>query len=68
MAMKRTTRMTVFSLLLLLIGFFTGRFIANKGCDARCDKDIREIEEVVIKIIHNPHNCISICNKQCGWE
>ena len=68
MAMKRTTRMTIFSLLLLLIGFFTGRFIANKGCAARCDKDIREIEEVVIKIIHNPHNCISICNKQCGWE
>lgn len=68
MAMKRTTRMTVFSLLLLLIGFFTGRFIANRGCDARCDSDIRDIEEAVIKIIHNPHNCISICNKQCGWE
>lgn len=68
MRIKRTTRMTVFSLLLLLIGFFTGRFIANKGCDARCDEDIRIIEENVIKIIHNPHNCISICNEQCGWE
>lgn len=66
--MKKIIKKTVFVFLLLLVGYLSGRFIANKGCDARCDEDIKEIEEAVIKIIHNPHNCISICNKQCGWE
>lgn len=68
MALKRNTRLSIFCLFLLLIGFLSGRYIANKGCDARCDRDIQDIEEAVFKIIHNPHNCISICNKQCGWE
>ena len=68
MSTRKKIRILIYSILLLLVGFFSGRFIANKGCDDRCDEDIRIIEENVIKMIHNPHTCISICNKQCGWE
>ena len=68
MSIRKKIRILTFSFLLLLIGFFFGKFITTKGCEARCDNDIRAIEESVVKIIHNPHNCISICNKQCGWE
>ena len=54
---------TIIYIILLIASFWFGKVITDK----RCDMYINDIEENCIDMLSNPHNCITVCNKQCKW-